>query len=146
MACTCTPHAAALAEFLVAMQGRKIRILALHGFRENGDRFRGRLRGLMKRMRHLVEIDFVTAPHEIHAATPAAHTGSYGASESMQTWEAQRPCGQTRSKHAIPKPKYGWFVDPGGLGAREGRSFMFCFCERPSSLLLFHKYHLHTKS
>jgi hypothetical protein len=45
------------------MQGCKLRILALHGFRENASRFRGRLRGLLKRLQNDVEIDFVEAPH-----------------------------------------------------------------------------------
>ena len=57
------------------MQGRKLRILALHGFRENASRFRGRLRGLLKRLGHAVDIDFVEAPHILpcpHAASTSS--------------------------------------------------------------------------
>eukprot|EP00892_Ulva_mutabilis_P007460 jgi/Ulvmu1/5086/UM021_0103.1 len=90
---------------------RKLRILALHGFRENGNRLRGRLRGLMKRMRHLVDIDFVTAPHALPAAT-------YGEASRLTTQKpiSHGPCGPEKYEPGKAKPKCGWFVVPDEAG------------------------------
>lgn len=81
-----------------ASQGRKIRLLALHGFRENAERFRGRLRGLLKRMGPLVDVDFVTAPHELKQALQ--HTSEAGANP---------PITQRSVRHEMGTQKYGWF-------------------------------------
>ena len=52
------------------LQGhRKLRILVLHGFRENAARSRGRLRGLMKRMQRTADLIFIDAPHALAEAT-----------------------------------------------------------------------------
>jgi hypothetical protein len=44
---------------------RKLRILCLHGFRQNGSSFRGRTAALAKRISSLADLVFVDAPHPL---------------------------------------------------------------------------------
>ncbi|XP_030547001.1 rhodanese-like domain-containing protein 6 isoform X1 [Rhodamnia argentea] len=44
---------------------RKLRILCLHGFRQNASSFKGRTASLAKKLRNIVELVFVDAPHEL---------------------------------------------------------------------------------
>lgn len=44
---------------------RKLRILCLHGFRQNASGFRGRTGSLAKKLKALAELVFVDAPHEL---------------------------------------------------------------------------------
>ncbi|KAK8965693.1 Rhodanese-like domain-containing protein 6 [Platanthera guangdongensis] len=46
-------------------QHRKLRILCLHGFRQNASSFKGRTSSLSKKLRSYVEFIFVDAPHEL---------------------------------------------------------------------------------
>ncbi|XAR52714.1 hypothetical protein NMG60_11020920 [Bertholletia excelsa] len=44
---------------------RKLRILCLHGFRQNASGFKGRTASLAKKLKNIVELTFVDAPHEV---------------------------------------------------------------------------------
>lgn len=44
---------------------RKLRILCLHGFRQNASSFKGRSASLAKKLKNLVELVFINAPHEL---------------------------------------------------------------------------------
>lgn len=44
---------------------KKLRILALHGFRQNASSFKGRTASLAKKLKDLVELVFIDAPHEL---------------------------------------------------------------------------------
>lgn len=44
---------------------RKLRILCLHGFRQNASNFKGRTASLAKKLKNIVEFVFVDAPHEL---------------------------------------------------------------------------------
>ncbi|KAL1341394.1 hypothetical protein HN51_027865 [Arachis hypogaea] len=44
---------------------RKLRILCLHGFRQNASSFKGRTSSLAKRLKKIAEFVFVDAPHEL---------------------------------------------------------------------------------
>lgn len=44
---------------------KKLRILCLHGFRQNASSFKGRTAALAKKLKSLVELVFVNAPHEL---------------------------------------------------------------------------------
>ncbi|CAN6469677.1 unnamed protein product [Victoria cruziana] len=50
-------------EPLDSIPRQKLRILCLHGFRQNASGFKGRLGSFMKKLRHLAEFVFVDAPH-----------------------------------------------------------------------------------
>ncbi|KAH6761450.1 rhodanese-like domain protein [Perilla frutescens var. hirtella] len=56
------------------MSIRKLRILCLHGFRQNASGFKGRTASLAKKLKNIADIVFVNAPHElpfIYQAPPA---------------------------------------------------------------------------
>ena len=44
---------------------RKLRILCLHGFRQNASNFKGRTASLAKKLKNMAEFVFVNAPHEL---------------------------------------------------------------------------------
>ncbi|KAJ4773127.1 rhodanese-like domain protein [Rhynchospora pubera] len=44
---------------------RKLRILCLHGFRQNGSGLKGRTASLAKKLKNLAELVFIDAPHEL---------------------------------------------------------------------------------
>lgn len=44
---------------------RKLRILCLHGFRQNASSFKGRTASLAKKLKNMAELIFVDAPHEL---------------------------------------------------------------------------------
>lgn len=44
---------------------RKLRILCLHGFRQNASSFKGRTASLAKKLKNIAELVFVDAPHEL---------------------------------------------------------------------------------
>lgn len=44
---------------------RKLRILCLHGFRQNASNFKGRTASLAKKLKSMAELVFVNAPHEL---------------------------------------------------------------------------------
>ncbi|KAG6774947.1 rhodanese-like domain-containing protein 6 isoform X1 [Populus alba x Populus x berolinensis] len=44
---------------------RKLRILCLHGFRQNASGFKGRTASLAKKLKNIAELVFVDAPHEL---------------------------------------------------------------------------------
>lgn len=88
------------------LQKRKLRVLALHGFRENASRFRGRMRAFMKRLHHHLDLDFLQAPHALPILPPWAGSmgppmgGPVGGSAHAQhstpvESESHAPCGAT---------------------------------------------------
>ncbi|KAG6555612.1 hypothetical protein Mapa_002847 [Marchantia paleacea] len=44
---------------------RKLRILCLHGFRQNASKLKGRLNAVRKKLRHKVEFVYIDAPHDV---------------------------------------------------------------------------------
>ncbi|CAL5093044.1 unnamed protein product [Urochloa decumbens] len=44
---------------------KKLRILCLHGFRQNASNFKGRTSALAKKLKHIAELVFIDAPHEL---------------------------------------------------------------------------------
>jgi hypothetical protein len=46
-------------------QAQKLRVLCLHGFRQNASSFRGRLSALRKKLKHIADMVFIDAPHEL---------------------------------------------------------------------------------
>jgi hypothetical protein len=43
----------------------KLKILCLHGFRQNTSSFKGRTSALAKKLKHIAELVFIDAPHEL---------------------------------------------------------------------------------
>ncbi|XP_037432984.1 rhodanese-like domain-containing protein 6 [Triticum dicoccoides] len=46
-------------------QLKKLRILCLHGFRQNSSNFKGRTSSLAKKLKHIAELVFIDAPHKL---------------------------------------------------------------------------------
>ncbi|KAH9312448.1 hypothetical protein KI387_027483 [Taxus chinensis] len=100
------------APLIKAQSTRKLKILCLHGFRQNASSLKGRLASFGKKLKHLAEFVFVDAPHEV----PFIYQ-----SLSNQVQEGKNndvtPGGSTDSqlKPSLPqncKKKYAWLVAP----------------------------------
>ncbi|KAI4301691.1 hypothetical protein L6164_034942 [Bauhinia variegata] len=93
---------------------RKLRILCLHGFRQNASSFKGRTASLAKKLKKITEFVFIDAPHEL---------------PFIYQPPARRPhvdC-VTTSLPSSPPPtmekctrKFAWFVAPGFDGTCGG--------------------------
>ncbi|RDX75292.1 Rhodanese-like domain-containing protein 6, partial [Mucuna pruriens] len=85
---------------------RKLRILCLHGFRQNASSFKGRTASLAKKLKKMTEFIFIDAPHELPFIyqTPMS--------------ELNVNCASSSSPPSPPPPlenckkKFAWFVAP----------------------------------
>ena len=78
-------------------QLKKLRILCLHGFRQNASNFKGRTSALAKKLKHIAELIFIDAPHEL----------------SFVYQPIQGCCSDKPSPPAaIPKRKFAWLIAP----------------------------------
>ncbi|XP_071698353.1 rhodanese-like domain-containing protein 6 [Rutidosis leptorrhynchoides] len=79
---------------------KKLRILCLHGFRQNASSFKGRTASLAKKLKNLVEFVYIDAPHQ------------------LQFIYQNKDIGDTPSKDSKFPPikgcnrKFAWFIDP----------------------------------
>ncbi|KAH7521052.1 hypothetical protein JRO89_XSUnG0123600 [Xanthoceras sorbifolium] len=85
---------------------RKLRILCLHGFRQNASGFKGRTASLAKKLKNIAELVFIDAPHEL----PFIYQHS-DASSPLQT------CPPPPSENC--RKKYAWLVAPDSSGGTE---------------------------
>ncbi|KAM7273530.1 hypothetical protein ACFE04_028194 [Oxalis oulophora] len=85
---------------------KKLRILCLHGFRQNASSFKGRTSSLAKKLKQIAELVFINAPHELQFI--------YQPSGS----ESINGCNSTLLQHNPPPPietckkKFAWLVAP----------------------------------
>ncbi|XP_059648412.1 rhodanese-like domain-containing protein 6 [Cornus florida] len=87
------------------MPSRKLRILCLHGFRQNASSFKGRTASLAKKLKNLVEFVFVDAPHELpFIYQPCLADPNHCASSALQ--QSPPPPSKSCSK------KFAWLVAP----------------------------------
>ncbi|XP_052194083.1 rhodanese-like domain-containing protein 6 [Diospyros lotus] len=82
---------------------RKLRLLCLHGFRQNASGFKGRTASLAKKLKDIAELVFVNAPHEL----PFIYQ-PFGGSSSVA------------ESHPLPSKscnkKFAWFIAPNSSG------------------------------
>ncbi|CAN1821403.1 Rhodanese-like domain-containing protein 6 [Linum perenne] len=89
----------------------ELRILCLHGFRQNASGFRGRTASLAKKLKRTAELVFVDAPHEL----PYVYCPVRGEEHTVEnSYELQQ----------IPPPdncrrKFAWFLGPDTKGSSE---------------------------
>lgn len=92
---------------------RKLRILCLHGFRQNASSFKGRTASLAKKLKKIAEFVFIDAPHELPFIYQTPMFIPHGS------------CVPSSSPRSPPPPlenckkKFAWFVAPnfdGGSG------------------------------
>jgi hypothetical protein len=97
-------------------QARKLRVLCLHGFRQNASSFRGRLSALRKKLKHIADMIFIDAPHELpflyqkHQSLSASHEivlSSGTADDAGRGGMVEDSEGSLQ--HATTR-KYGWLI------------------------------------
>ncbi|KAM5560993.1 rhodanese-like domain-containing protein 6 [Rosa sericea] len=91
---------------------RKLRILCLHGFRQNASSFKGRTASLAKKLKSIAELVFVDAPYELAFIyqPPSALRELPHNCTSPPTSPQQGPPLPPPSEHC--KKKYAWLVAP----------------------------------
>lgn len=65
---------------------RKLRILCLHGFRQNASGFKGRTGSLAKKLKNIAELVFIDAPHELQFIYQTTETPPPGACNKKFAW------------------------------------------------------------
>ncbi|XP_040385758.1 rhodanese-like domain-containing protein 6 isoform X2 [Oryza brachyantha] len=78
-------------------QLRKLKILCLHGFRQNASNFKGRTSALAKKLKHIAELVFIDAPHEL-SFVYRPNPDHYSDRSSLPS--------------SKPKRKFAWLVAP----------------------------------
>ncbi|RLN30566.1 rhodanese-like domain-containing protein 6 [Panicum miliaceum] len=78
-------------------QLKKLRILCLHGFRQNASNFKGRTSALAKKLKHIAVLIFVDAPHELSFVY-----------QPIQSHCSDKPSPPS----ATPKRKFAWLIAP----------------------------------
>ncbi|KAJ1383511.1 Serine hydrolase FSH [Sesbania bispinosa] len=92
---------------------RKLRILCLHGFRQNASGFKGRTASLAKKLKKFTEFVFIDAPHELSFIyqTPMSEPHVDCAPSSLP------PSPLPPSENC--KKKFAWFVAPNFNGSND---------------------------
>ncbi|GAY63168.1 hypothetical protein CUMW_223460 [Citrus unshiu] len=85
---------------------RKLRILCLHGFRQNASSFKGRTASLAKKLKNIAEFVFIDAPHELPFIYQTSNVSS-----AIQN--GPPPPSENCKK------RFAWFVAPDFSGKRE---------------------------
>ncbi|KAL3515922.1 hypothetical protein ACH5RR_022824 [Cinchona calisaya] len=88
---------------------RTLRILCLHGFRQNASGFKGRAGSLAKKLKSLAELVFVDAPHEL----PFIYRPCL--SEQNDTASFSQSC-----PSKVCSKKFAWLVSPDYQGKSDG--------------------------
>uniref|UniRef100_A0A0D3HVR3 Rhodanese domain-containing protein n=1 Tax=Oryza barthii TaxID=65489 RepID=A0A0D3HVR3_9ORYZ len=81
-------------------QLKKLKILCLHGFRQNASNFKGRTSALAKKLKHIADLVFIDAPHELSFV--------YKPNPDHCSGRSSLPSG-------TPKRKYAWLVAPNSI-------------------------------
>ncbi|CAL0320931.1 unnamed protein product [Lupinus luteus] len=92
---------------------RKLRILCLHGFRQNASSFKGRTASLTKKLKKIAEFVFIDAPHEL----PFIYQTPTPVPQSSCVLSSSPPSPPPPSENC--RKKFAWFVAPnfdGGCG------------------------------
>ncbi|XP_072998133.1 rhodanese-like domain-containing protein 6 [Typha latifolia] len=80
---------------------RKLKILCLHGFRQNGSNFKGRTSSLAKKLKNIVEFTFIDAPHEL----PYIYQPDLDKKHHCSSMHSSSPDGSF-------KRKFAWLISP----------------------------------
>jgi predicted esterase len=93
----------------------KLRLLCLHGFRQNASSFRGRLGSLQKKLKHVADFVFVDAPHKLpFIQQERCETGA-----AIQLRHGERGSSFNEASCRSPTWKYAWLVSPRDACANE---------------------------
>ncbi|XP_019704323.1 rhodanese-like domain-containing protein 6 isoform X2 [Elaeis guineensis] len=102
---------------------RKLRILCLHGFRQNASNFKGRTSSLAKKLKNMVEFVFVDAPHEL----PFIYQEhSHQPPHVSMDWASEEATNLAHSFKESPPPlkdckkRFAWLIAPKSDCLEEG--------------------------
>ncbi|XP_042487573.1 rhodanese-like domain-containing protein 6 isoform X2 [Macadamia integrifolia] len=87
---------------------RRLRILCLHGFRQNASNFKGRTASFAKKLKNIAELVFVDAPHELPFIYQSRQAETCNSSPVQQSPPPGEKC----------KKRYAWLVAPEFIGSR----------------------------
>ncbi|KAG0576547.1 hypothetical protein KC19_5G088800 [Ceratodon purpureus] len=93
----------------------KLRLLCLHGFRQNASSFKGRLGSLKKKLKHVAEFVFVDAPHKL----PFIQQERCEMGTAVQSRCEERRSLLNETSCRTPTWKYAWLVSPRDAYANE---------------------------
>ncbi|XP_077218501.1 rhodanese-like domain protein [Tasmannia lanceolata] len=99
----------------VASTPRKLRILCLHGFRQNASNFKGRTASLAKKLKSLAEFNFVDGPHELpfiyqpRAIEPNHHPLESSSQQASDFSDASQDYSLPGEKC---KKRFAWLISP----------------------------------
>ncbi|MCL7036798.1 hypothetical protein MKW94_023602 [Papaver nudicaule] len=79
---------------------KKLRILALHGFRQNASSFKGRTASLAKKLKDIAELVFIDAPHELPFVYQPRTTETNTCSSELETRKGPPPLEKCKKKFA----------------------------------------------
>lgn len=83
---------------------RKLKILCLHGFRQNASSFKGRTASVAKKLKNIAELIFINAPHELPFIyqPPSADPNNCAPSQLQKSYSPPKSCSK----------KFAWFIAP----------------------------------
>ncbi|KAJ1425530.1 Serine hydrolase FSH [Sesbania bispinosa] len=96
-----------------ARTSRKLRILCLHGFRQNASGFKGRTASLAKKLKKFTEFVFIDAPHELSFIYQTPMSGPHLDCASSSLAPSPPPPSENCKK------KFAWFVAPNFDGSND---------------------------
>lgn len=85
---------------------RKLKILCLHGFRQNASNFKGRTASLAKKLKSIAEFTFTDAPHEL----PFIY-------QNLQSFSHLKFSSSSPPENC--KKKFAWLLPPDSVGSTE---------------------------
>ncbi|XP_057834344.2 rhodanese-like domain-containing protein 6 isoform X2 [Cryptomeria japonica] len=95
---------------------RKLKILCLHGFRQNASSLKGRLASFGKKLKHLADFVFVDAPHEVPFIYQTFRNQTSNGRDNDETLEGStNSVNYSQTKLSLPqncKKKFAWLVVP----------------------------------
>lgn len=97
-----------------AREGRRLRILCLHGFRQSASSFRGRSSALAKRISCLANLVFVDAPHMLPHFVKGADACSCIRDAELDG-SSERQSHTCQHAFAQQRPRRAWLLEPAQL-------------------------------
>ncbi|XP_058075899.1 rhodanese-like domain-containing protein 6 isoform X2 [Magnolia sinica] len=98
------------------MPPRKLRILCLHGFRQNASNFKGRTASLAKKLKNIAEFVYVDAPHELPFIYQPRPTKPNHGSEESPSPRQMNDVNKASQDHPPSlencKKRFAWLVAP----------------------------------
>lgn len=107
---------------------KRLKVLCLHGFRQNASNLKGRLASFTKKLRHIADFVYVDAPHEVPMVY-SPHSRKRCA--SLQR-EFRGRAAEAGGKTQVAHKKFAWLITPDMLSANSNKCDIVCHLEGES--------------